>query len=65
MTTLPNDLVATVDHERMPVLLTEEREFETWLSGTPDEAFGLVKRYPPDRMRIVQSGADREDLLAA
>ena len=65
MTTLPNELVATVNHERMPVLRTGEDQFETWLKGTPDEAFKLVKRFPPDAMRIVQSGADREDLLAA
>ena len=25
-----NALVGKIDHERMPVLLTEENEFETW-----------------------------------
>lgn len=32
-----------INHERMPMLLTEEREFETWLSGTPDEAVSLLQ----------------------
>src|SRR5262245_11557142 len=29
LTTTPNSLVATINHERMPVLLTKEEEFET------------------------------------
>jgi putative SOS response-associated peptidase YedK len=48
-----------------PVLLTEEQEFETWLSGSPKEAFSLVKSFDADRMHIVQEGFDKEDLLAA
>ena len=65
MTTLPNALTQAINHEHMPVLLTEEQEFETWLSGSPTEAFGLVRSFDPDRMRIVQEGFDKEDLLAA
>src|SRR5258706_1813901 len=53
------------NHERMPVLLTKESELETWLSGSPAEAFGLVTSFDPDRMRIVQEGFDKEVLLAA
>ena len=34
------------------------------LSGTPEEAFGLIKTSDAERMRIVQSGFDKEDLLA-
>ena len=47
----------------MPVLLSEESEFETWLSGSPDEAFALAKSFDPAQMRVVQSGMDKEDLL--
>lgn len=65
MTTLPNSLVGTVNHERMPVLLTREEEFEQWLTGTPDEAFALVKSYDADGMSMVQSGYDKMDLLGA
>ena len=62
MTTLPNTLTQTINHERSPVLLTEESELATWLTGSPDEAFGLIKTSNPDRMRIVQSGFGKKDL---
>jgi putative SOS response-associated peptidase YedK len=57
--------VHTINHERMPVLLTREEEFETWLRGSSKEALALAREYPPERMRIVQEGLDKEDLLAA
>jgi putative SOS response-associated peptidase YedK len=65
MTTTPNELVVTINHERMPVLLTGDDQFETWLHGSPAEAFSLARRYPADAMRIVQAGSEKEDLLAA
>ena len=49
----------------LPVLLSEERDFETWLSGSPSEAFALARSFDPARMRIVQSGFEKKDLLAA
>lgn len=61
MTTEPNSLVSTINHERMPVLLTEEQEFETWLAGSPREAFGLIRSFDPERMQIVQSGMEKQD----
>jgi putative SOS response-associated peptidase YedK len=63
--TTPNSLVGTINHERMPVLLTREEEFDTWLRGSADEALSLAKEYPPGEMRIVQEGFEKEDLLAA
>jgi putative SOS response-associated peptidase YedK len=65
MTTAPNALTDSINHERMPVLLSEEAEFETWLSGTPAEAFALARSIDPGEMRIVQSGFEKKDLLAA
>ena len=65
MTTLPNALTATINHERSPVIFTEEEQFATWLRGSPDEAFGLIKTSDPERMQIVQSGLDKKDLLQA
>src|SRR5215471_15939781 len=59
--TTPNSLAARINHERMPVLLTREDEFEIWLHGTPKEAFALARAYPPERMRIVQEGFGKED----
>jgi putative SOS response-associated peptidase YedK len=65
LTTTPNPLVATINHQRMPVLLTREEDFDTWLRGSPDEAFALAREYPADQMRIVQEGLDKEDMLKA
>ena len=48
----------------MPVLLSDPSDFETWLSGPADEAFKLARSYAAEEMRIVQSGAERKDLLS-
>lgn len=61
MTTVPNGLVATVNHERMPVILTDEAEFATWLTGTTADALGLVRSYPAERMRQVKTGYEKAD----
>jgi putative SOS response-associated peptidase YedK len=63
LTTTPNQLVATINHERMPVLLTQEGEFDAW-RGAPHVAFALAQEYPPGQMRIVQEGFKKQDLLA-
>ena len=65
LTTTPNPLVETINHERMPVLLTTEDEFATWLNGTPTEAMSLARQYPPECMRIVQEGFTKQDMLEA
>ncbi len=65
MTTAPNVLTDSINHERMPVLLSEEADYETWLIGSSAEAFALARSFDPARMRIVQSGFDKKDLLAA
>src|SRR5262245_61233203 len=62
LTTTPNKLVATVNHERMPVLLTREEEFDVWLKGAPHVAFALAQEYPPGQMRV-QEGFKKQDLL--
>ncbi len=65
LTTTPNRLVEAINHERMPVLLTHQNQFETWLHGSRDEALGLAQEYPAEMMRIVQEGLEKKDLLAA
>ena len=65
MTTEPNALIASINHERMPVLMSDPADFETWLSGSPEDAFKLARSYAAEQMRIVQSGSEREDLLRA
>jgi len=56
LTTTPNKLVATINHERMPVLLTREEEFDMWLNGAPYVAFALA----PGQMWIVQEGFKKQ-----
>ena len=63
MTCGPNTLETAQYHERMPVLLEGEEQFEAWLQGTVKEALALARPYPAERMEIVQSGYDKEDLL--
>jgi putative SOS response-associated peptidase YedK len=61
MTTLPNALVATINHERMPVLLTSEAAQAQWLSAAPDEAFALAAPHDPQAMHIVKEGFEKLD----
>jgi putative SOS response-associated peptidase YedK len=65
MTTEPNALTASINHERMPVLMSDPGDFETWLSGSTEDAFKLARSYAAEQMRIVQSGSEREDMLRA
>ena len=65
MTTEPNALTRSINHERMPVLLDGEESFQTWLRGSPQEAFKLVQSFDPSKMRIVQEGFEKKDLLVA
>jgi len=64
LTTTPNALTASINHERMPVLLTREEQFEMWLKAPMEEALQLARPHPAEDMRIVQAGNDRKDLVA-
>ena len=65
MTTEPNALMASINPERMPALLSTEEHCDVWLKGSPQEAYALARSFPAELMRIVQSGVDKEDLLKA
>jgi putative SOS response-associated peptidase YedK len=58
MTTEPTELTTVSE-----VLLTAPADVETWLSGSPGEAFKLARSYAANQTRIGQSGSDRVDLL--
>jgi putative SOS response-associated peptidase YedK len=58
-------LSAGLNHQRMPVLLTREEEFDTWLRAPTAEALALAREYPSQNMRIVQEGLGKEDRIAA
>ena len=55
LTTTANEIVRPVHPTRMPVIL-DASDYDTWLTGSPEEAFALVKPFPAERMRIVQQG---------
>jgi len=44
-----NELTAKF-HDRMPVIIAKE-DYDTWLTGTPEQALALLKPYPADEMR--------------
>ncbi len=60
LTTTPNEPIGPVRQDRMPVIL-DPADYEAWLEGPTDEAFALAKPFPAERMRIVKSGAEKED----
>lgn len=49
MTTEPNALTASINHKRMPVLITNPADFETWLSAPAHEAFNWRAAMRPSR----------------
>jgi putative SOS response-associated peptidase YedK len=57
ITTVPNDLVKDTHPDRMPAILHPEN-YETWLTGSPEDAFKLIRPFPKDEMVIHQSGED-------
>jgi putative SOS response-associated peptidase YedK len=65
VTSLPNELTRSINPERSPALLLSEEEAQTWLTGTPRQAFGVIRITDPERLAIVQAGFDKEDLWPA
>ena len=64
ITTSANEVVKPVRPDRMPVILKPD-DYETWLTGSVDEALELLKPYPPEAMRIVAEGEGlRSDAIA-
>ena len=66
----PNELAAKF-HNRMPVIV-DEADYDTWLTGTPEQAFTLLKPYPAEEMRAYPVGTqvnspknDAPELVAA
>jgi hypothetical protein len=61
----PNELTASINHEPMPVRMSDPADFETWLTGSTEDAFKLARSYAAEQMRIVQSDPGKKDLLGA
>jgi putative SOS response-associated peptidase YedK len=64
MTTVPNEMTASINHERSPVLLSNESQWSQWLNGTPEEAVMLVNPISADRLQVVREGFDKLDPVA-
>lgn len=65
LTTEPNALTASINHERSPVVLADESAMDCWLAGSASQVQHLLTPFPADRMRIVQEGFEKKDLLQA
>ena len=50
MTIAPNAELATI-HDRMPVIIAPE-DYETWLTGNPDDAQRLIRPAPDDSFML-------------
>jgi putative SOS response-associated peptidase YedK len=64
MTTVPNALTQSINHERSPVLLADQAAQAIWLTGTPAEAFALIQPIAANRLRIVREGFEKADEAA-
>ena len=56
LTTESNDVVRPIHAKAMPVLLTTEREWDAWLTGSVVEATVLQRPLPNDCLRVVATG---------
>jgi putative SOS response-associated peptidase YedK len=60
LTTQSNDVVRPIHAKAMPVLLTTEQEFDTWLEAPVNDAMTLQRPLPHGLLRIVAKG-ERSD----
>src|SRR5262245_6657874 len=51
LTTTPNKLVATINYQRMPVLLMREEEFDVWLNDAPTLLSHWLRSTPAGTLR--------------
>jgi putative SOS response-associated peptidase YedK len=60
LTTEPNAEVFAIHEKAMPVILTETREFETWLAAPWREAASLQRHLRDGALKIVARGATQD-----
>jgi putative SOS response-associated peptidase YedK len=60
LTTDANSVVGAIHPKAMPVILTTEKEIETWMTAPAEEALKLQRPLPDGALRIVAQG-EKED----
>ena len=65
LTTEPNAEVGAMHPKAMPVILTDAAEIETWLTAPVEEALKLQRPLPDGSLKIVATGAKKDEALAA
>jgi putative SOS response-associated peptidase YedK len=66
LTTNPNAEVAAVHSKAMPVILTEEAEWDLWMSEAPwDEVKQLQKPHRDGSLQVVATGVRQDQKLVA
>jgi putative SOS response-associated peptidase YedK len=60
LTTEPNAVVRPIHAKAMPVMLTTQKEWDTWLSAPIGEALKLQRPLAAERLHLVATG-ERED----
>jgi len=59
MTTTPNKVVKPIHPSRMPVIL-DAADYDAWMTGSPDEAAGLLRPFPAERMHVAMEGGKQD-----
>ena len=55
VTTTPNEIVAPVHPDRMPMIL-READHAAWMEAPPAEAMALIRPHPAERMAVIGRG---------
>jgi putative SOS response-associated peptidase YedK len=63
LTTESNDVVRPIHAKAMPVVLTKVEEWETWLTGSVEEATALQRPLPNDALKVVAGGEKSDRAL--
>jgi putative SOS response-associated peptidase YedK len=63
LTTTSNDVVRPIHAKAMPVMLTAEQEFDTWLDASVNDAIALERPLPNELLRIVATGEKSDSTI--